>query len=98
MLSPMRILIIPMSAINSQLCGVISDRQTISTERWIVLIDIVVHAAPALPLYKPADMYSTDANGARTVLYQSVRHYVTRVIHISWTAVYGSFCRLIQIV
>ncbi|MFO8165479.1 MAG: hypothetical protein R6T98_13240 [Desulfatiglandales bacterium] len=38
MLSPMRILIIPMSAINSQLCGVIFDRQTISTERWMVLI------------------------------------------------------------
>lgn len=52
-------------------------------------VDIVVHAAAALPLYKPADIYSTDVEGTRTVLAESVRHGISRVIHISSTAVYG---------
>ena len=51
--------------------------------------DIVVHAAAALPLYKPADIYSTDAEGTRMVLEEAARQKVERVIHISSTAVYG---------
>ncbi len=51
--------------------------------------DIVVHAAAALPLYKPADIYSTDVEGTRTVLAEAVRVGIKRVIHISSTAVYG---------
>lgn len=52
-------------------------------------VDIVVHGAAALPLYKPADIYSTDVDGTRTVLDEAVRAKVQRVIHISSTAVYG---------
>ncbi len=51
--------------------------------------DIVVHAAAALPLYKPEDIYSTDIEGTRTVMQESVKAGVGRVIHISTTAVYG---------
>lgn len=51
--------------------------------------DIVVHAAAALPLYKPADIYSTDVEGTRMVLEEAARRKVERVIHISSTAVYG---------
>ncbi len=52
-------------------------------------VDIVVHAAAALPLYKPEDIYSTDIEGTRIVLEESMRAGVKRVIHISTTAVYG---------
>lgn len=52
-------------------------------------VDIVVHAAAALPLYKPADIYSTDVEGTRTVLAEAVRCRIKRVIHVSSTAVYG---------
>ena len=52
-------------------------------------VDIVVHAAAALPLYKPEDIYSTDIEGTRIVFEESMRARVKRVIHISTTAVYG---------
>lgn len=52
-------------------------------------VDIVVHAAAALPLYKPEDIYSTDLDGTRTVLEQAQAAGIKRVIHISSTAVYG---------
>lgn len=51
--------------------------------------DIVVHAAAALPLYKPADIYSTDVDGTRIILKEAARRKVERVIHVSSTAVYG---------
>lgn len=50
---------------------------------------VVVHGAAALPLYKPEDIYSTDIEGTRTVLSESLAAGVERVIHISSTAVYG---------
>lgn len=52
-------------------------------------IDIVVHAAAALPLYKPEDIYSTDVDGTRIMLEASFNNDVKRFIHISSTAVYG---------
>ena len=52
-------------------------------------IDIVVHAAAALPLYKPEDIFSTDVDGTRNVLGAAFSKNVERVIHISSTAVYG---------
>ena len=51
--------------------------------------DIVVHAAAALPLYKPADIISTDVDGTRIVLDEAMHAGIRRVIHISSTAVYG---------
>lgn len=52
-------------------------------------MDIIVHTAAALPLYKPADIYSTDVEGTGNVLQAALRGNVKRVIHISSTAVYG---------
>jgi nucleoside-diphosphate-sugar epimerase len=52
-------------------------------------VDIVVHTAAALPLYKPADIYSTEVEGTRNVLQHAQQHGVERVVHISSTAVYG---------
>lgn len=52
-------------------------------------VDIVVHGAAALPLYKPEDIYSTDIDGTRTMLEESQRAGIRRFIHVSSTAVYG---------
>jgi len=52
-------------------------------------VGLVVHAAAALPLYKPADIYSTDVDGTRTVLAEAERAGIRRVVHVSSTAVYG---------
>src|SRR5690349_10272098 len=47
---------------------------------------VVVHCAAALPLYKPADIYSTDIDGSRNVIDSAYQHKVDRFIHISSTA------------
>jgi nucleoside-diphosphate-sugar epimerase len=52
-------------------------------------VDLVIHTAAALPLYKPADIYSTDIDGLRTVLQSAHEQQIDRVVHISSTAVYG---------
>jgi nucleoside-diphosphate-sugar epimerase len=52
-------------------------------------VDLVVHTAAALPLYKPRDIFTTDVNGTRVVLEVAKMHGVKRVVHISSTAVYG---------
>lgn len=52
-------------------------------------VDIVVHTAAALPLYTPADIFSTEVDGARNVLTASLELGIKRVIHISSSAVYG---------
>ena len=52
-------------------------------------VDVVVHAAAALPLYEPEEIMSTDLGGTRMVLEVAQEHGVDRVIHVSTTAVYG---------
>lgn len=52
-------------------------------------VDIVVHAAAALPLFSPEDILSTEVEGTRTVLQEALVQKVDRVIHISSSAVYG---------
>jgi len=52
-------------------------------------VDVVIHTAAALPLYKPEDIYTTDVDGTRNVLQATKQNNVERVIHISSTAVYG---------
>jgi len=52
-------------------------------------IDIVVHTAAALPLYKEEDIFSTDIDGTRNLLEAAEKNNVQRFIHISSTAVYG---------
>ncbi len=69
------------------LTGDIRDRAMV--DRAMQGIDMVVHTAAALPLYKEADIYSTDVDGTRNVVDAAYRHNVQRLIHISSTAVYG---------
>ncbi len=52
-------------------------------------IDIIVHTAAALPLYKPEDIFSTDVEGTRNLLEAAEANNIRRFIHISSTAVYG---------
>jgi len=52
-------------------------------------IDIAVHTAAALPLYKPEEIFSTDVEGTRILLENAKENKVKRFIHISSTAVYG---------
>lgn len=52
-------------------------------------VDVVVHAAAALPLYSEQDIYSTDVDGTRNVLEVAYSHNIKQVIFISSTSVYG---------
>lgn len=52
-------------------------------------VDIVIHAAAALPLYKKDEIYSTDVEGTRNLLLCSKKYRIKKFIHISSTAVYG---------
>ncbi len=58
-------------------------------ERALDGIDIVVHAAAALPLAPPADIFSTAVDGTRLLLKRALAHRIQRFIFTSSTAVYG---------
>ena len=67
--------------------GDIRDRDAV--DRAMDGVDLVVHCAAALPLYSTEDIMSTDIDGTRNVLESALDFGVTRVVHISSTAVYG---------
>ena len=74
----------------ARITEVIGDiRQRDDLRRAMPGVDVVIHTAAALPLYTPADIYSTDIDGIRNVLEVALEHKVERVVHISSTAVYG---------
>lgn len=52
-------------------------------------VDVVIHAAAALPLWSKKDIFTTNVDGTRNVLEVAKRKKVQRVIFISSTAVYG---------
>jgi len=52
-------------------------------------VDVVVHCAAALPLCSREEILSTNVNGTRVVLENSLRKNLPRFINISSTAVYG---------
>jgi nucleoside-diphosphate-sugar epimerase len=52
-------------------------------------MDAVVHAAAALPLWKPADIFSTNRDGTLFALEAARQRDVERFVMISSTAVYG---------
>ncbi|MBN1151052.1 NAD-dependent epimerase/dehydratase family protein [candidate division WOR-3 bacterium] len=52
-------------------------------------VDIIIHTAAALPLYKKNDIYSTDVDGTRILLEEAYKRKMDRFIQISSTAVYG---------
>jgi len=64
-------------------------RNRADVERAMQGVNVVIHTAAALPLYKPQDIYSTDIDGLRMVLDVAYTQKVERVVHISSTAVYG---------
>jgi nucleoside-diphosphate-sugar epimerase len=64
-------------------------RNRADVDRAMAGVQFVVHGAAALPLYRPEDIHTTDVDGTRTVLESAVQHGVTRVVHVSSTAVYG---------
>jgi nucleoside-diphosphate-sugar epimerase len=67
--------------------GDIRDRAAV--DKAIAGCDLVVHAAAALPLYTPDDIYTTDVVGTRNVLQAALAAGIKRAVHISSTAVYG---------
>jgi nucleoside-diphosphate-sugar epimerase len=67
--------------------GDIRDKTVV--DRAMKNIDIVIHTAAALPLYKKEDIFSTEVEGTRIVMQSALEHKVDRAIHISSTAVYG---------
>lgn len=67
--------------------GDVRHRDTV--ERAMANVEIVVHAAAALPLSRREDIFSTDAEGTRIVLEAAFSHGVSRVIFTSSTSVYG---------
>jgi nucleoside-diphosphate-sugar epimerase len=71
----------------TEIRGDIRDAATVI--RAMEGIDIVIHTAAALPLYSPADIYSTDIDGVRIMLTVAQNFGVERFVHISSTAVYG---------
>lgn len=52
-------------------------------------VDMIVHGAAALPLWKKSDIFTTNINGTKNVLEAALRNGVKRVVYISSTAVYG---------
>ncbi|MEX2425385.1 MAG: NAD(P)-dependent oxidoreductase [Thermomicrobiaceae bacterium] len=52
-------------------------------------VDVVIHAAAALPLYTRHEILTTTIDGTRNVLDAALAHNIERVVYISSTAVYG---------
>jgi len=64
-------------------------RNSVNVGQAMAGVDIVVHTAAALPLYKSEEIYTTDVKGTRLLLTSAFNNKVERFIHISSTAVYG---------
>jgi nucleoside-diphosphate-sugar epimerase len=71
----------------TEVTGDIRDPEAV--ERAMAGVDMVVHAAAALPLHTPEEIYATDLDGTRNVLERANLNQVDRLIHVSTTAVYG---------
>ena len=52
-------------------------------------VDIVIHTAAALPLYKKEDIFSTDIEGTGNLIESAYNNKAERFIQVSSTAVYG---------
>jgi nucleoside-diphosphate-sugar epimerase len=64
-------------------------RDGAAVERAMSGVDVVVHAAAALPLAAPAEIFSTTVQGTGLLLQAALAQGVRRFIFISSTAVYG---------
>jgi len=52
-------------------------------------IDLIIHAAAALPLWSKKDIFSTNVQGSKNVFDLALKYKIPRVTYISSTAVYG---------
>ena len=77
----------PEKKLITALVGDIRNKKDV--EKVMKGVDVVVHCAAALPLYKKEDIFSTDIEGSKNVLEIAFKNKVKRFIHISSTAVYG---------
>ena len=77
----------PERSLVEAIVGDIRDRDAL--EGAVAGVGVVVHAAAALPLSRREDIFSTDAEGTRSVLETAFGHGVSRVIFTSSTSVYG---------
>lgn len=76
--------------VNDRVDVVVGDIRDAGTTRSACEdIDIVVHAAAALPLYSPEDIRTTDVDGTRRMLEAAEAAGVARFVMVSSTAVYG---------
>jgi len=74
----------------NEIVSILGDiRNKKDVEKAMNGVDVVVHCAAALPLYKKEDIFSTDIDGSKNVITAAFKHKVKRFIHISSTAVYG---------
>ena len=74
----------------SQITEIVGDiRDRTAVDKAMEGVDVVIHTAAALPLYKAEEIYSTDIDGTRNVIESAHAHGVERFVHISSTAVYG---------
>ena len=64
-------------------------RERAAVDKAMTAVDVVVHAAAALPLYSPDEIRTTDIDGTRNVIDAARHQGVKRFVHISSTAVYG---------
>ncbi|MFP3904867.1 MAG: NAD-dependent epimerase/dehydratase family protein, partial [Armatimonadota bacterium] len=65
----------------------IRDQETV--KEVFTDVDVAVHAAAALPLWTPDEIFSTNVDGTRSVLQAAVDNDLSRVVMVSSTAVYG---------
>ncbi|MFQ5945287.1 MAG: NAD-dependent epimerase/dehydratase family protein [Anaerolineae bacterium] len=65
----------------------VRDREALSPA--LEGVHLVVHAAAALPLWRAADIVSTNATGTQNVLEAAGELGIERVVFVSSTAVYG---------
>ncbi len=52
-------------------------------------MDVVIHAAAALPLWKTNEIFDINVNGTKSVLDAAYHNKIKRFVYISSTAVYG---------
>jgi len=64
-------------------------RDPAAVEQAMSGVDVVVHAAAALPLAPPEEILSTAVDGTELLLKRAAAHGVKRFVFISSTAVYG---------
>lgn len=67
--------------------GDVRDAETMN--RTLEGCDMLIHAAAALPLWKPRDIMSTNVQGTEVTMQAALENGVQRVVEVSSTAVYG---------